>query len=238
VPGAAAEAAAAGAPSPPVPQEDDMTDTSAKHGSGQKTLAGPGYNWRVVDIVVAALIAVAGGVIFWAWSQGANLISAPVNAFYPPLTGLYAGGWMIPAVLGMLIIRKPGAALFCETVAATGELIMGSQYGTTVLISGVLQGLGAELVFAAFIYRKFNLPVSLLAGAGAGLFCGLNDSFLPWGWNIAYATGDKLAYIAFTSISGAAIAGGLSWLAVRGLARTGVLSSFASRKAASEPVFS
>ena len=145
---------------------------------------------------------------------------------------------MIPAVLGMLIIRKPGAALFCETVAATGELIMGSQYGTTVLISGVLQGLGAELVFAAFMYKKFNLPVSLLAGAGAGLFCGLNDSFLPWGWNIAYAAGDKLAYIIFTAISGAVIAGGLSWLATRGLARTGVLSSFASRKAATEPVFS
>ena len=67
---------------------------------------------------------------------------------------------MIPAVLGMLIIRKPGAALFCETVAATGELIMGSQYGTTVLISGILQGLGAELIFAAFLYKKFNLPVS------------------------------------------------------------------------------
>jgi energy-coupling factor transport system substrate-specific component len=159
-----------------------MTDISA-----QQTLKRRSYNWRVVDIVVAALIAVAGGVIFWAWSQGAHLISAPVNALYPPLTGLYAGGWMIPAVLGMLIIRKPGAALFCETVAATGELMMGSQYGTTVLISGLLQGLGAELVFAAFRYKKFNLPVALLAGAGAGLFCGLNDSFLPWGWNIAYA---------------------------------------------------
>ena len=215
-----------------------MTDTSAKHGSARKGPTRPGHNWRVVDIVVAALIAVAGGVIFWAWSQGANLISAPVNAFYPPLTGLYAGGWMIPAVLGMLIIRKPGAALFCEAVAATGELIMGSQYGTTVLISGLLQGLGAELVFAAFVYKKFNLPVALLAGAGAGLFCGLNDSFMPWGWNIAYAGGDKLAYIIFTAISGALIAGGLSWLATRGLARTGVLSSFASRKAASEPVFS
>jgi energy-coupling factor transport system substrate-specific component len=201
------------------------------------TVKKSGYNWRVADIVVAALIAVAGGVIFWAWSQGANLISAPLNAVYPPLTGLYAGGWMIPAVLGMLIIRKPGAALFCETVAATGELIMGSQYGTTVLISGVLQGLGAELVFAAFRYKKFNLPVSLLAGAGAGLFCGLNDSFAPWGWNIAYAAGDKLAYIIFTAVSGAIIAGALSWVATRGLARTGVLSSFASRKAATEPVF-
>ena len=175
-----------------------MTDISAQHGSASRSSARRNYSWRVVDIVVAALIAVAGGVIFWAWSQGANLISTPVNAVYPPLSGLYAGGWMIPAVLGMLIIRKPGAALFCETVAATGELIMGSQYGTTVLISGILQGLGAELVFAAFLYKKFNLPVSVLAGAGAGLFCGLNDSFLPWGWNIAYEAGDKLAYIVFT----------------------------------------
>lgn len=213
-----------------------MTDTSAA--SAKQTRTRRSYNWRVVDIVVAALIAVAGGVIFWAWSQGANLVSVPLNAVYPPLTGLYAGGWMIPAVLGMLIIRKPGAALFCETVAATGELIMGSQYGASVLFSGFLQGLGAELVFAAFVYKKFNLPVSLLAGAGAGLFCGLNDSFLPWGWNIAYSGGDKLAYIIFTAISGAVIAGGLSWIATRGLARTGVLSSFASRKAATEPVFS
>ena len=72
-----------------------------------------GKSWRVVDIVVAALIAVAGGVIFWAWSQGAAAVSGPMNAVYPPLTGLIAGGWMIPAVLGMLIIRKPGAALSC-----------------------------------------------------------------------------------------------------------------------------
>jgi len=210
-----------------------MTGISAK-----QTLGNSKYNWRVVDIVVAALIAVAGGVIFWAWSQGAAAVSPPINAVYPPLTGLIAGGWMIPAVLGMLIIRKPGAALFCETVAATGELIMGSQYGASVLFSGFVQGLGAEIIFIAFVYKKFNLPVSLLAGAGAGLFCGLNDSFAPWGWNIAYAAGDKLTYIIFTSISGAIIAGALSWIATRGLARTGVLSSFAARKAATEPVFS
>jgi len=210
-----------------------MTGITAK-----QTLGNRKYNWRVVDIVVAALIAVAGGVIFWAWSQGAAAVSPPMNAVYPPLTGLIAGGWMIPAVLGMLIIRKPGAAVFCETVAATGELIMGSQYGASVLFSGFVQGLGAEIIFAVLVYKKFNLPVSLLAGAGAGLFCGLNDSFAPWGWNIAYAAGDKLTYIIFTAISGAIIAGALSWIATRALARTGVLSSFAARKAATEPVFS
>jgi energy-coupling factor transport system permease protein len=210
-----------------------MTGITAK-----QTLGNSKYNWRVVDIVVAALIAVAGGVIFWAWSQGAAAVSPPINAVYPPLTGLIAGGWMIPAVLGMLIIRKPGAALFCETVAATGELIMGSQYGASVLFSGFVQGLGAEIIFAVFVYKKFNLPVSLLAGAGAGLFGALNDSFAPWGWNIAYEAADKLAYIIFMSVSAAIIAGALSWIATRGLARTGVLSSFASRKAATEPVFS
>ena len=72
-----------------------------------------------------------------------------------------------------------------------------------------------------------------------GLFCGLNDSFLPWGWNIAYEAIDKLTYITFTTVSGAIIAGGLSWVRHP---RTGhdrvSLSSFASRKAASEPVFS
>ena len=195
-------------------------------------------SWRVVDIVVAALVAITGGVIFWAWDQGAAALSAPMNAAYPPLTGLLAGGWMIPGVLGMLIIRKPGAALFCETVAATGELLMGSQYGASVLFSGFIQGLGAEIIFAIFVYRKFNLPVSLLAGAAAGFFCGLNDSFAPWGWNIAYSGADKFAYIVLTTISGAVLAGALAWLATRGLARTGVLSSFASRKAATEPVFS
>ncbi|MFH5878928.1 ECF transporter S component [Arthrobacter sp. NA-172] len=209
-----------------------MTGISAK-----AALTKPGYNWRVVDIVVAALVAIAGGVIFWAWDQMA-LVVTPATATYPPLGGLIAGGWMIPAVLGMLIVRKPGAAIFCETVAAVSELIMGNQYGTTVLMSGLLQGLGAELIFLAFMYKKFNLPVSLLAGAGAGLFCGLNDSFLPWGWNIAWEAGDKLAYIVFCTISGAVIAGALAWIATRGLAKTGVLGSFASRKAASEPVFS
>ena len=73
-----------------------MTGISARQG-----LTKPGYNWRVVDIVVAALISIAGGVIFWAWDQMA-LVATPMSAGYPPLSGLIAGGWMIPAVLGMV----------------------------------------------------------------------------------------------------------------------------------------
>ena len=63
-----------------------------------------GYTWRIVDIVVAALIAIAGGVIFWAWSQGAAAVSPPMNAVYPPLTGLAPGLRMMsmPSTAGII----------------------------------------------------------------------------------------------------------------------------------------
>ena len=56
--------------------------------------------------------------------------------------------WLVPAVLAPLIIRKPGAALFAEMVAAGVSALLGSQWGPDTLLSGFVQGAAAELVFA------------------------------------------------------------------------------------------
>ncbi|ALO65455.1 hypothetical protein AS189_01765 [Arthrobacter alpinus] len=186
--------------------------------------------WRVVDIVVVSVLGVALGVIFWLWSAGYGLTSAITVAF-PPLGALYGGGWLIAGVLGGLVIRKPGAALYCELIAAMVEGLLGTHFGFTVLLSGLVQGLGAELGFALFRYRKFNLTVALMSGALAGLALGINDSLV---WNIEWATQWKLVYVVLAMISGAVIAGLVSWLAVRGLARTGALANLPSRGAATE----
>ncbi|MGO2542332.1 ECF transporter S component [Specibacter sp. AOP5-B1-6] len=186
--------------------------------------------WRVVDIVVVSVLGVAVGVIFWLWSAGYGLISAFTVAF-PPISALYGGGWLIAGVLGGLVIRKPGAALYCELIAASVEGLLGTHFGFTVLLSGLVQGLGAELGFALFRYRKFTLPVSLLAGALSGLALGLNDNLV---YNVAWAIEWKAVYLVLAMISGAAIAGLVSWLAVRGLARTGALANLPSRGAATE----
>lgn len=191
-------------------------------------------SWRVVDIVIAAVIAVSSGVIFWAWNSTHHLLDFLFLAF-PPSVSLVSGMWLFPAVLGALIIRKPGAALFCEIVAAMVSALMGSEFGLTVLASGLIQGLGAELVFAAFRYRKFNLPVALLAGGAAGLFGSVNDTFI-FRWFPEYTTGMLFSYIAFMTISGIVIAGLLSFLATRALAKTGALGALASRKAATEAI--
>lgn len=201
--------------------------------SAQQNKQQPGKStWRVVDIVVVSVLGVALGVIFWLWSAGYGLISAFTVAF-PPVGALYGGGWLIAGVLGGLVIRKPGAALYCELIAASVEGLLGTHFGFTVLLSGLIQGLGAELGFALFRYRKFNLPVALLAGALAGLALGINDSLV---WNIAWAMEWKLVYVALAMVSGALIAGLVSWLAVRGLARTGALANLPSRGAAAEKV--
>lgn len=189
----------------------------------------PTHRWRVVDIVVASVVAVAVGVIFWIWTQGYAGI-AVLTAAFPPIAGLYGGGWLIAGVIGGLIIRKPGAALYCELLAAVVEGLLGTHFGLLVVVSGVIQGLGAEFVFALFRYRKWNLPVALLAGAGTGIAMSVSENIM---YNVEWALQWKLLYGVFGTISGIVIAGLLSWLAVRGLARTGVLSGLASARAGS-----
>lgn len=201
-------------------------------GNSANPRTAPKSTWRVVDIVVASVLSVAVGVIFWLWSAGYGFIAALTVAF-PPIGGLYGGGWLIAGVIGALVIRKPGAALYCELVAAIVEALLGSSFGFTVLLSGLVQGLGAEIIFAVFRYRRFTLPVALLAGALAGVAMGINDSLV---YNVEWAFVWKLVYTVFGAISGAVIAGLLSWLAVRGLARTGALGNLPSRGAAAEPV--
>jgi len=181
--------------------------------------------WRVVDIVVASVIGVASGVIFWAWGLAWSPLSA-LLAFTPGLEGLLAGGWLFAGVLGGLIIRKPGAAVYTEVVAAVVSMLIGTQWGFSTLIWGVVEGLGAEIVLALFFYANWRLGVALLAGAGAGVAVGLLDTTFT-----SYAAldfGYKAVYFVSAVVSGTVLAGLLSWLAVRGLARTGALSRFAS----------
>ncbi|ROQ38351.1 energy-coupling factor transport system substrate-specific component [Frondihabitans sp. PhB188] len=197
------------------------------------TTTKPTRRWRVVDIVVASVLGVASGVIFWAWGLAWTPLSG-VLAFSPGLDGLLAGGWLFAGVLGGLVIRKPGAALYTEIVAAVVSMLVGTQWGFSTLIWGILEGLGAELVLALFLYKSWRLGTALLAGAGAGLVTGLLDT--NFSSVAALAAEFKVVYIVSAVVSGVVLAGLLSWLAVRGLAASGALSRFASGRSAKKLV--
>ena len=191
------------------------------------------WRWRVVDIVVASVIAVACSVVFLLWNVGYEAPSALLKPLLPGLQGLLAGPWLVAGVLGGLIIRKPGAALYTELVAAVISALVGNQWGPLTIVSGIVQGLGAEIVFLVFAYAVWRLPVAILAGAGAGLACGINDRIL---WYAGADTTFTIVYIVCTTISGALIAGAGSWFVARGLAATGALNRFASGREATRRV--
>ena len=77
--------------------------------------------WRTVDIVLGAALAVAFGAVFQAWNLLWTAVS-PAFVGVPPLQGFMYGVWLLPAVLVPLVIRRPGAALLGEGVAAVEVL--------------------------------------------------------------------------------------------------------------------
>lgn len=191
------------------------------------------FRWRVVDIITAAVIGVATGVVFFAWGLASDPITDPLSALLPGLQALGHGVWLLGGTIAALVIRKPGAALFGEMVAASVSALLGAQWGLLTLQSGFIQGIAIELVFALFLYRAWRLPVVMLAGAVGGLAMGINDLIL---WYAGAESTFAIVYVLSCILSGAVIAGLVAWLLVRGLAATGVLSRFAAGRELAERV--
>jgi energy-coupling factor transport system substrate-specific component len=184
----------------------------------------PSFRWRTVDIVVTAVLGVAFGVVFWAWNLLWAATGAAFTAF-PPAQAFMYGVWLLPAVLAPLVVRKPGAGLFAELVAAVLSALLGSSWGSIILLYGLLQGLAGELGYAVFAWRRFGWPQALLSSLLAGAMAAVLDLVFYYP---TWSGGWKLAYLVVVAASTVVVAGIGGTALVRALARTGALSAFAS----------
>ena len=198
------------------------TTTKNLNAKSSATSRNSRFRWRTVDIVTAAAVAVVMGVVFWAWGLVWTPLSVVLGVL-PGVAGILNGPWLIAGVLGALIIRKPGAALFTELLAATVSALIGAQWGILTLVSGLVQGLGAELVFAIFAYSQWKLWTAVLAAIGSSVALAANDLIVWYPGTDAFF---QTVYLVSSIISGAIIAGVGSWGIVAGLARAGALRSF------------
>ena len=183
----------------------------------------PDTRWRTRDIVVAAVIGVAFGVVFWVWGMLWEGPFAILNAVAPPLRDLVYAIWLIPAVLAPLIIRKPGAALFAEMVAAGVSALLGSLWGVDTLLSGFVQGAAAELVFAFTLYRIWTFPVLAVAAVASAAAAWIHD------WVVYYSAFDPVVQIVrgvAMAVSAIVFVAGGSVALHRALRQAGVLEGF------------
>lgn len=171
---------------------------------------------KLTDILVTIIVALIFGIIYKVWGP----LYGVVSTFGLQAEQLIYGMWFMAATVAYLIIRKPGVALLAEVAAAHGEFIFGGEWGVTTLIFGLGQGLAAELIFAAFRYKRFDVLVVSLAGiASAVASIGIDYYYGFIGdlamWNLVLLVGFRL-------IGSIVIAGIFAYLIVQALEKTGV----------------
>ncbi|BDR54883.1 ABC transporter permease [Bombiscardovia apis] len=190
------------------------------------------FRWRVADIAVASVIGVASALIYWLIA----LVSAApwpiLEAIIPGLGGLFNGFWLFAGPLALVIVRKPGAGVYAEVVAAVLESLWGSQWvPVETFLIGLLQGAMAEAAFLIYAYRKWNLGTTVLSGVLSGIGCWLYSFFTHLqAINLVGPYG--VFYVIATIISGAVIAGALVWYLYLAIAKTGALDHFESGRIA------
>src|SRR5258707_3619197 len=177
--------------------------------------------WRTQDFVLLAIIAIVFGAIFWAWLAPYIWIEGVAAQ---PGAELFFGVWFTSGLLGGYILRRPGAAFLANTLTAAAEVLIGAPAGPVLLITGMMEALGAELVFAATGYRSWGWRTMLLAGVAAALVA------LPWNWfRLGYFALDPMLLIALLGVR--AVSRGLPGAAAKllgdAIAATGSLNAYA-----------
>ena len=177
--------------------------------------------WKTRDLIITAALAVALGVLMWVWTAvygGGEAILTKLGANV--LYGIY----FLPGIMIPYIVRKPGAALLGSFLAAAVE-ILATQWGLSAIIYGVLQGLGAEVVFAARGWKDYRFVMLAIASILSAVF-----GFVFEYWQSGFAQLTPLfqaAYFLLRIPSALVLAAWLGKALADALARTGVLRGMA-----------
>ncbi|GGH87444.1 energy-coupling factor transport system substrate-specific component [Pullulanibacillus pueri] len=182
-------------------------------------------NWRMKEIVLTVILSILCGVIYLGWST----LWLPLSAIFGPVSSEWMFGiWVIASPLVAYIIQKPGAAMIAEFAASAVEVLTGSQFGLSSFLIGLVQGLGAELVFFCFSYKRYTLLTLMLCGVGGALGSMIYD-LMANGFSY-YTKGVLLTTFGLRIISGAILGGWLAKGLAEALAKTGVLNAYTLMK--------
>ena len=181
--------------------------------------------WKLKDVILMAILGVVFAAIYLAVFNGGMVISTALTPLGLSAFGfeLIYGVWFMAATLAAYIIRKPGVALLTEILASVVELLMGNSGGLTVVLTGFIQGLGAEVIFACFRYK--NLLSMSLASMLSALFIFCYELYYLSYYLLAPSM--LAAQLAVRFVSSIVFSGIICKLAGDALAKTGVVKSYA-----------
>jgi energy-coupling factor transport system substrate-specific component len=171
---------------------------------------------KLTDILVTIVIAIVFGIIYKLWGPMYDIVK-PIGVHAEQT--IY-GMWFIAGTFAYLITRKPGVAILAEVAAASVSALLGSEWGISTLYYGLLQGLGAEIIFALFLYRNASVWVVSLAAIGAAAGSLVLD--FGYGYIESLSTWNYTLLIGLRVVGSIVIAGIFAYYLSKALELTGV----------------
>ena len=189
------------------------------------------WRWTAADIAVGAALGVACGLVFWGFNFAYAWLSPIIGGILPGLASVLHPLWYFSGTLAVIILRKPGAAIYVNLVGSAAEMLLGNQFSVGfVFAAAALQGLFAEIPFMVTRYRVYNLPISVVSGALVALEYGVYLMLFRY-QGVAFLSARGIVHMVSELVGGVLIAGVMSWYLYRAIAATGALDRFASGRA-------
>ncbi|MBR1456539.1 MAG: ECF transporter S component [Oscillospiraceae bacterium] len=186
-----------------------------------------GNSWKLKDVLLIAISAVLFGVIYLGCTYIGGIfygLLTPVGMAslgYEPFYGIY----FMAAAFGIYVMRKPGTGLIAELLAAVLECLYGNYFGPIIILSGLVQGLGFELIIALKGYKKYDRATMIEAAVVCSVVTMIYNLFISGYNQIAVPV---LAIMMVVRIISAIIFCGIvTPILADGLAKAGVLKGYA-----------
>lgn len=198
-----------------------MSQSSVGAARTQTTIQQLLKNYTIFEMVFICVSSVALGVAFWGWTFAYEITKPALKLV--GLNYLAAGFWIFASVFTPLIVRRPFVAIIASVIAAGVEGVI-THWGAMALVWGLVQGLGAEVIFAATGYRKWSLYTVLAASMMSATASFMLDYFY-YGYAQMALTLQVTQYLSFV-ISAAVFAGFLSYILFARLKKLNLLNRY------------
>lgn len=183
--------------------------------------------WNLKDVLLIAISAVLFGVVYLGCTYAGGLLYGVLTPAgmgslgYEPFYGIY----FMAGAFGVYVMRKPGSGMIAELLAAVLECLFGNYFGPIIILSGLVQGLGFELMIALKKYKKFD-KITMTEGAVICSVVTMAYNLIISGYN-QIAVPVLLLMLAVRIVSAIIFDGFVTPILADGLAKAGVLKGYA-----------
>ena len=186
--------------------------------------------WKLKDVLLIAISAVLFGIVYLGCTYVGGILYGILTPAgmgslgYEPFYGIY----FMAGAFGVYVMRKPGSGIIAELLAAVLECLYGNYFGPIIILSGLVQGFGFELIIALKRYRKFD-RLTMIQGA---VIC----SVITLGYNLVISGYSQIAIpvllimLVVRIISATIFDGLIVPVLANGLVKAGVLKGYAVAK--------